>query len=286
MAASSLAQRIGTAVVLVPLVLAALFALPPLGWALFALAAVLAAGWEWARLCTPAASVGALFVVALAVDAFTLLYVGGAARARGLDDTVVYAVCGAAAAFWLLVAPWWLAAGGRERRLPLLIVGFVVLTAAWVALVELHAHSPWLVLAAMAVVWIADTAAYFAGRAFGRRKLAPAISPGKTWEGVWGALVAVAVYALLLAATAPSPAVPRPLSPTATVAFVAGVALLAAVSVVGDLFESKLKRMAGVKDSGALLPGHGGVLDRVDALLAALPLAALGATAWLGGLRS
>jgi phosphatidate cytidylyltransferase len=131
----------------------------------------------------------------------------------------------------------------------------------------------------MAVVWIADIAAYFAGRRFGKRKLAPTISPGKTWEGVWGALVAVAAYALLLVAVAPSAFAPA--GPAAMAAFVAFLPLLAALSVVGDLFESLLKRQAGVKDSGALLPGHGGVLDRVDALLAAMPFAALAATAWL-----
>jgi phosphatidate cytidylyltransferase len=157
--------------------------------------------------------------------------------------------------------------------------GVIVLLAAWVAIVALHARSPWLVLAAMAIVWIADIAAYFAGRRFGRRKLAPAISPGKTWEGVWGALGAVAVYALVLAAAAPAAMVPA--GPAATLALVAFLPLVAAISVVGDLYESLLKRQAGVKDSGALLPGHGGVLDRVDALLAAMPFAALAATAFL-----
>jgi phosphatidate cytidylyltransferase len=162
-----------------------------------------------------------------------------------------------------------------------LAAGMVVLLATWVALVELHSHSPWLVLAAMATVWIADTAAYFSGRRFGRRKLAPSISPNKTWEGVWGAFAAVVLYALVLAMVSPSAAIPARLSTTGTLAFVACAVLVAAVSIVGDLFESHLKRQAGVKDSGALLPGHGGVLDRVDALLAAMPLAALAATAWL-----
>jgi phosphatidate cytidylyltransferase len=156
-----------------------------------------------------------------------------------------------------------------------------VLVATWVAIVDLQARSPWLVLAAMAVVWVADIAAYFAGRRFGKRKLAPAISPGKTWEGVWGALVAVAAYGLVIASLGPYASAWGTLGPAATFAFVAFLLLLAAISVVGDLFESLLKRQAGVKDSGALLPGHGGVLDRVDALLAAMPLAAFAATAWL-----
>jgi len=133
------------------------------------------------------------------------------------------------------------------------------------------------VLAAMATVWIADTAAYFSGRAFGRRKLAPQISPGKTWEGVYGALVAVAVYALCLVPFAREAGFGAVVGAPAIAAWVGFALLLAGLSVFGDLFESLLKRHAGVKDSGNLLPGHGGVLDRVDALMAAMPLAALAA---------
>jgi len=161
------------------------------------------------------------------------------------------------------------------------VAGAVVLLGAWVALVELQARSPWLVLAAMAAVWIADTAAYFSGRRFGRRKLAPRVSPGKTWEGVYGALAAVVLYALALSPFARDAGFAGTPGPATALAFAAFAILVAAVSVVGDLFESQLKRHAGVKDSGALLPGHGGVLDRVDALLAAMPFAALAATLWL-----
>src|SRR5206468_8050670 len=121
-----------------------------------------------------------------------LLFSPLAGFARGWPDGVVLAVCGPATLFWMLVAPAWLR-GQWKPRSPLLIavVGWLVLVAAWVAVVELQARSPWLALAAMAIVWVADIAAYFAGRAFGRRKLAPSISPGKTWEGVCGGLVAV-----------------------------------------------------------------------------------------------
>ena len=148
-----------------------------------------------------------------------------------------------------------------------------MLIAAWVAVVELQARSPWLVLAAMAIVWIADIAAYFAGRAFGRRKLAPSISPGKTWEGVYGALVAVALYALALVPFARRAGYARRrLARSRSAPGWCSRCVLAALSVVGDLFESLLKRQAGVKDSGTLLPGHGGVLDRIDALLAAMPV--------------
>jgi phosphatidate cytidylyltransferase len=160
-------------------------------------------------------------------------------------------------------------------------IGWIVLVGFWVALVQLHARSPWLLLAAMAVVWIADTAAYFAGRAFGRHRLAPAVSPGKTWEGVAGAVVAVALYALACAYFLPHFGLAPEPHPATLVAWLVLGMVLTAVSVIGDLYESWLKRAAGVKDSGRLLPGHGGILDRIDALLAALPLAALAAWAWL-----
>ena len=127
----------------------------------------------------------------------------------------------------------------------------------------------------MAIVWIADSAAYFAGRRFGRHKLAPAISPGKTWEGVYGAMFAVGAYALALLPLADKSGYARALSAGAIAVWVALVVLLALLSVSGDLFESLLKRQRGVKDSGNVLPGHGGVLDRIDALTAAMPAAAL-----------
>ena len=191
-------------------------------------------------------------------------------------------LCGASALFWLALAPpWVIARWPTQWRVPMAFVGWVVLLGAWVALVELQARSPWLVLAAMAIVWIADTAAYFTGRAFGRHKLAPNVSPGKTWEGVYGAWAAVAVYALLLVPFAARAGWGLPVSAGTIALWLGFVLVLASVSVVGDLFESLLKRHAGVKDSGALLPGHGGVLDRTDALLAAMPIAAVAAQVFL-----
>jgi len=130
-------------------------------------------------------------------------------------------------------------------------------------------------------VWIADTAAYFSGRAFGRRKLAPQVSPGKTWEGVYGGLAAVGLYALALVPLAAEGGFKGVVAPLSVIVWIALALALAALSVVGDLCESLLKRQAGVKDSGRLLPGHGGVLDRIDALLAAMPAAALLAIAFL-----
>src|SRR5262249_46458483 len=133
---------------------------------------------------------------------------------------------------------------------------------------------PALLLAVLGAVWISDSAAYFVGRRFGKRKLAPSISPGKTWEGVAGALVAVVLYALAWAALG-KPGNRLLGGPLGVLALAAALAGLAVVGIIGDLFESLIKRQAGVKDSGTLLPGHGGILDRIDAPVAMLPLAVL-----------
>lgn len=282
MALSSLAQRVATAVLLVPLVLAALFLLPPRACALVTLAIMALAAHEWSRLAhfgpqRAAALIGGVLIIGLA-----LLYAPAAGFAQGWPDSVVLGVCGLATAFWVLVAPAWLARPEQRRGWMLTTVtGWVVLVGAWVAIVELQARSPWLVLAAMALVWIADTAAYFTGRKLGRRKLAPTISPNKSWEGVWGGMVAVVLYSLALIPFASDARYAGSRSALAAIAFVLIAVVLAAVSVVGDLFESMLKRQAGVKDSGSLLPGHGGALDRIDALLSAMPLAAVAATLFL-----
>lgn len=282
MALSSLGQRIATAAVLIPLVLVALFLLPPRGWGALTLAIVLVGAHEWAKLVAFSAFRRMLFVAGTLLLGVLMMLPGTFGFARGWPDAVVLVACGVASLFWLVVAPIWLASNWPTRpTTAMALIGWVVLVGAWIALVELQARSPWLVLAAMATVWIADTSAYFSGRKFGKRKLAPSISPGKTWEGVYGGLIAVTVYALLLLPLATSIRFTGPSGPAAAVLFVVLAMALAAVSVVGDLFESMLKRHAGVKDSGTLLPGHGGVLDRVDALLAAMPVAALGAALYL-----
>jgi len=277
-----LATRILTAVILLPLVLAALFLLSPTGWGVVALAAIAAAAAEWASLAGFRKPVWLLFVAATLLFGCGLLFAQAAGFDGGWPDVVVLGICGAATAFWVLVAPLWLRFRWKpSSQVGAACTGWLVLIGAWVAVVELQAHSPWLVLAAMAIVWVADTAAYFAGRAFGKRKLAPEISPGKTWEGVYGALAAVAVYALALVPLAAAAGYTGIVAPAAIAAWVAFALALTALSVAGDLFESLLKRHAGVKDSGKLLPGHGGVLDRTDALLAAMPAAALAAIVFL-----
>ena len=276
-----LGTRILTAVILISLVLAALFLLAPVGWGTVSLLVVGIAASEWASLAGYQKKARMLFVAATLVIGIVLL-VSLAAGDESRWTDVVLAACGAATLFWVFVAPPWLAFRWKPTsHVAMAIVGWVALTGAWVALVALQARSPWLVLAAMAIVWIADTAAYFTGRAFGRHKLAPHVSPGKTWEGVYGALAAVAVYALALVPLADAAGHSGAVSPLAISVWVACALALVALSVEGDLFESLLKRNAEVKDSGRLLPGHGGVLDRIDALLAAMPAAALLAHAYL-----
>jgi len=277
-----LGTRILTAVILVFLVLAALFMLPPLGWGATSLLVIVVAAAEWADLAGLRKATWLSFVAGTLLTGAALLLAPSSGFARGWPDGIVLVACGTATLFWLFVATPWLARRWKpESRLATAIAGWVVLIGAWVAVVELQAHSPWLVLAAMAIVWIADTAAYFAGRAFGRHKLAPQVSPGKTWEGVYGALAAVAAYALVLVPLAKAGGYSGADSPLAVVVWVAFAQGLVALSIVGDLYESLLKRHAGVKDSGRLLPGHGGVLDRLDAMLAAMPAAALLAVAYL-----
>ena len=194
-----LGTRILTAVILVPLVLAALFMLPWPWWGVVTLGMTGAAAHEWANLAGFPKPAQRSFVAATVLTGLLLLYVFSSGVDGTWGDRAVLAICGAATLFWLFVAPPWLAFRWKPAsRLAMAVAGWIALIGAWVALVSLQARSPWLVLAAMAIVWIADTAAYFAGRAFGKHKLAPQVSPGKTWEGVYGALAAVAIYALAL----------------------------------------------------------------------------------------
>jgi phosphatidate cytidylyltransferase len=278
MALSSLVQRVVTAAVLVPLVVAALFLLPPRAFAIAMLGVIALAAHEWSKLAGFGLQRMASFVGGFVLLAAFVLFSSAFGFERGWPERVVVTICGVATVFWVAIAPPWLARQWTTRAwMPATLVGWVVLLGAWVAVVELQARSPWLLLAAMATVWIADTAAYFTGRRFGRRKLAPSISPNKTWEGVFGALAAVGAYALLLVVLEVDVVAGGERGAAFAMAFVLFGLLLAAVSIAGDLFESLLKRQAGAKDSGTLLPGHGGVLDRIDALLSAMPPAAIAA---------
>jgi phosphatidate cytidylyltransferase len=160
-----------------------------------------------------------------------------------------------------------------QARAPAIAFAALSLLCLWIALYELRRIDPLLLLTALAVVWLADIGAYFAGRRFGRHKLAPKVSPGKTREGAYGGLALVLAAALAVMLAAPHPAVmPQPLiAGYGLVITLLVLCLIVALSVVGDLYESLLKRGKGVKDSGALFPGHGGILDRIDALVPTMP---------------
>lgn len=264
-----------TAVVLFTAFFLALFYLSPLGWLVFVSLVAALAAWEWGGLMQLAGAGRILLAIMLLVLCTGVALHEPAALGLGSGFAAMAWRLGAwfylpAAAFWLILVPIWLL-----RRWPLsnrflaVATGLVLLLPLWLALVQLRQAGPLTVLAIMAVVWLADIAAYFTGRNLGKHKLAPSISPGKTWEGAIGAAVAVVVYGCLLSTRLPAVlAESFPLLVTALVA-------LTAISILGDLFESLLKRQAGLKDSSSVLPGHGGVLDRIDSLTSTLPLVAL-----------
>jgi phosphatidate cytidylyltransferase len=266
------AQRLLTATVLLCIFIGAMFFLSPVYWAAFLLPGLLIASVEWARLAGYRQPGTVLFAALTTLSFLGLLgtSIFGGIMAPAVSKASPVPVYLAAALFWWFVVPAWLGAGWRTRHpLGLGAAGWLTLVPTALALAELQAHAGQLLLL-LGVVWIADTAAYLAGRRFGRHHLAPTVSPGKTWEGVAGASVAVAVYyGLACLSGLPQNA---PCS-SASAWFV--VLTVFAMSVEGDLFESWMKRTAGVKDSGTLLPGHGGVLDRIDGLTASLPVAAL-----------
>ncbi|HET9463880.1 MAG TPA: phosphatidate cytidylyltransferase [Thiobacillus sp.] len=254
-----------TAALLLAVFVPAVLWAPAWLWAALMAGLIGVAAHEWARLShfPPLAAGAYAGLLALVALALPLL----AADWPSYQSALILLAIG----FWLIVAPLWLL-GRWQVAQPFLraAVGIAVLLPTFAALLYLHGRGPGVLLGVMAIVWIADTAAFFAGRQFGRHKLAPAISPGKTWEGVAGAFVAVALYAAVL-----SEVVGLPL--LSLLLMVSGLLYL---SVLGDLFESWIKRLAGMKDSGSILPGHGGVLDRIDALTSTLPIAT-GLLMWL-----
>ncbi len=272
-----LRTRVITAVVVLLVLVGMVFFATAPAWSLFVLAIALAACWEWSRLCGCGRTAQSVYLLASGA-------LGGACWILQLRAPeivfrdIALGALAAAALFWIVVAPAWLRFKWRPAPPLAGAAGWLVVWPTWFAFVLLREAGPWVLLATAAIVWIADIAAYFAGRRFGKHKLAPAVSPGKTWEGVFGALAGVAVYGVALAAVAHATA--TPISPLFAPLFgapaIAAMLLLTALSVVGDLLESWMKRGAGRKDSSRLLPGHGGVLDRIDALTSTLPIAALG----------
>ncbi len=170
------------------------------------------------------------------------------------------------AIFWILIVPFWLKTRCViSNKWVMAILGLVLIVPLWLALICAKSADPWLLLALLATIWVADSAAYFAGKNFGKHKLAPNISPGKTWEGVLGALLGATLFAaILLCGFDFYNAALFPLLWSVTI-----------LGVIGDLFESMMKRQANIKDSGDLLPGHGGILDRIDGIIPSLPIAIL-----------
>ena len=269
-------QRVLTAVVLLALLVPALFAPQPWPFHLLTLLLIGAAGWEWGRLNQ-----------------------SGMGPSLGMGVALALACAAALAAGWPQQPPvqaWWLAAlvwvlGGavalrsgplawpRLPRLARLGLGLAALWAAWLALSHARSIGINFILSVFCLVWVADIAAYFGGRQFGKRKLAPSISPGKSWEGVYSGMAGVFVLTLAWRAmesridTDSLSLYGRLLDQLGLLGGLAALVLLTGFSVVGDLVESLVKRAAGAKDSSRLLPGHGGVLDRVDALLPVFPLA-------------
>lgn len=265
-----LKTRIITALVLAPIAIGGIFFLPPLGFALFTGVIITLGAWEWANMSgieRQAGRVGYAAVVAillyglLNVPAITVLWL----------SLLWWAVC------LVLVSRYPSGAGGWGSVPVRAVMGLFVLVPAWVGLNHLRTggfefgtvtSNLLAILYVFFVVWVADIGAYFAGRAFGKAKLAPRVSPGKSWAGVWGGVAAVAVLALAASALAAAD-----LMQTLLLVFASLITGL--VSVLGDLLESMLKRFRGIKDSSQLLPGHGGVMDRIDSLTAAIPVFAL-----------
>lgn len=266
-----LLTRIATAVVLLAILVVVFFRLPEAATLGLLGAFVVAAAWEWAGFLAqpgPALRLGFAMLIGACIAALSMLPV---------DNSWLYG---------LLIAglAWWCWATGMVLRYPVILhprwrlfCGVLVLVPAWAAMLLLlrsPGGGPELLLLALAVIWAADVGAYAAGRRLGRHRLAPVVSPGKTWEGVAGGLVATALVAWVGAWALQLPVVP----------VLAISVCAAALSIVGDLTVSAFKRTVGLKDSGSLFPGHGGVLDRVDSLAAATPLFAFLAS-WAGFLK-
>ena len=260
-----LKQRLLAALVLIPAFLAALFLFPQWAWAALMGLVVLLGADEWARLSHFGKTTRAIYAV------LTLVLLLGCYQLLKAGSPIEWWLLGMSVAFWLGLAPRWVGSHWRVEQ-PLLraLVGWLLLIPTWIAIVELRLIGPGVVLFAMGMIWLADSAAYFSGRTWGRHKLAPSISPGKTWEGVAGAMVAVAVVAGAVALLDRGFFLAGYAVGVGTL--VVAVCFTVAVSILGDLFESHIKRLAGVKDSGSLIPGHGGVLDRIDSQTAALPI--------------
>jgi phosphatidate cytidylyltransferase len=274
-----LKQRIITAAVLLAILLPALFWPSPVPFTVVVLVLIGAASWEWGRL-------NGLGQAGSVLAACVCVALCAASWYAGLLGRPLPVLWSAAGGLWVLAGAWllWVGVPGWPKipKAARLAGGVLVLWLAWLAVAQARMIGINFLMSVLLLVWVADIFAYFAGRTFGlkftRRKLAPAISPGKSWEGVWGGMAGVLMLAVAWTIADESlqaqvPSLYTRIAGRGWWMLVIAAIFLAAMSVVGDLAESLIKRSAGVKDSSNLLPGHGGVLDRVDALLPTLPLA-------------
>jgi phosphatidate cytidylyltransferase len=259
-----LRQRVMTAIAALALLLVVLFVLPPVAVKVVFALLILTGAWEWSgflKLASTVSRVVYVGMIAALLASFTVL-------ADGVAVDIIFKI---ALGWWLIALIWVFNFPTPIPEVAGWICGALVLVPAYLAIISLYSIQPALLLFVLVIVWAADIGAYFIGKRFGRVKLAPSISPGKTWEGVLGGLALVAVLALARAQW-------LEISVAVLLPFCLAVA---GISIIGDLTVSMFKRNAGVKDSGRLFPGHGGVLDRIDSVTAAAPFFALGIT-WVG----
>ena len=260
-----LKTRIITAVALMAVFIPALFKLPDVYWAFVMLIVTLLALREWAQMVGFSKAQNSVYLLISLLLGF---YITGRMLNNNLhhffyQSLIIFAVV---TCFWVLIVPIWFVRQFKLRGLMLkALLGWLLMLPLWLALVCAKIVDPQLVLVLLATIWIADSAAYFAGKNFGKHKLAPSISPGKTWEGVAGALIGVTLFGVIL----------HFIFGIHTLAIFPGLWLVTAFGVMGDLFESMMKRQMNLKDSGSLLPGHGGILDRIDGVIPSLPIAIL-----------
>ena len=259
-----LKTRIITACILVAGFIPALFMLSNVYWAYGMLVLTLLALNEWACMIQLSTSQRTVYLVIAAIASLTVVQL---MQQQGFHPFFYYSlnVFFMVSLFWVLIVPCWLAKKWVVSKYVMALLGLLLMASIWLALICAKSADPWLLLALLTTIWIADSAAYFAGKKFGKHKLTPSISPGKTWEGVLGAMIAVTLFGAILFFK----------FKVTTLAIFPALWLIAGLGVIGDLFESMLKRQAGIKDSGNLLPGHGGILDRIDGIIPSLPIAIL-----------
>jgi phosphatidate cytidylyltransferase len=259
-----LKTRIITALVMLACFIPSLFFLHDIVWAMFMLALSLLALNEWAVMIGMHQVQRQWYLILSATLAtIAIYYMHYHFHAFFIYSLRIFSI---SSLFWMVVVPLWLAKAYMFRhKWSNALLGFFLIGALWLSLICAKRADPWVLLVIISTIWIADSAAYFAGKNFGKHKLAPSISPGKTWEGVLGALIAVSLFAFVVSS----------INGLNYWGLLFGLWLITILGVYGDLFESMFKRQANLKDSGDLLPGHGGILDRIDGVIPAMPIGVL-----------